>query len=761
MNFFKILLLSFIILFSNLLIAQIGNKDKQPSKAIYIYEQPVNCSLSTASLISNIKQNRNIDLIKEKFNLISIQNQIYVSAFIYTSENFKNTELSKYGIKLNGNQNYIRSSLIPINEIENLLSLEGVLYVDIGNKVEPQLDEVLQQTWVNWVHDGFDLSQSYTGNGVVIGIIDKGFDYTHPTFYGDDFSQYRISRIWNQIDTGTHPIGYNYGNEIIGSTEILNKLNDDLVINGQIVERGSHGTHVAGIAAGSGSILSENFKGVAYNSELVLCTHGNTVQIADAIEYIFDYASSVGKPAVINMSIGSNIGPHDGTSYLDKKIDEYSGEGKIIVGSAGNTGDKKLHLDYNFSENEIIQSFINFSSNSTPSGIGSNTIDIWGEAGDDFTVALNIYNIDSDEYEDYTDYISTSTDGTYVFSLQDNDPMFSDEVPVTIIVEHSNPNNNKPHIIIEFDNTDQNESGDIYDFIMLEIVGSNTKIDAWLQKQYYSSFSDLGFTVSSVVDGNTNSTIMEVGGTANSIISVGSFTSKNEFTNIFGNLITTNSEIGEIADSSGIGPTIDGRIKPDITAPGEYVVSSVNSFDSEIYDASSDTSHLVDEIIGENYNWYFSAFSGTSMASPVVAGIIALMLEANPTMTPAEIKQQISENAWIDNYTSNVPNNIWGYGKIDAHETIKSLETLLSIENIDQDNFMLYPNPTNDFVNFDNSILKFKNLEVINLIGQSILKLNLEDSNQNKLDISNFEKGIYLFKFSNKNDLRTLKIIKE
>ena len=253
---------------------------------------------------------------------------------------------------------------------------------------------------------------------------------------------------------------------------------------------------------------------------------------------------------------------------------------------------------------------------------------------------------------------------------------------------------------------------------------------------------------------------MEIGGTANSIISVGSFTSKNQFTNIFGNLITTNSpEIGEIAYSSGIGPTIDGRIKPDITAPGEYVVSSVNSFDSGTY--NSNTSYLVDEIIGENYNWYFRAFSGTSMASPVVAGIIALMLEANPTMTPPEIKQQISENAWIDNYTGNVPNNIWGYGKIDAHETIKSIETLLSTEDIDQDNFMLYPNPTNNFVNFDNSILKFKNLEVINLIGQSILKLNLEDSNQNKLDISNFEKGLYLFKFSNKNDLRTFKIIKE
>jgi subtilisin family serine protease len=759
----KNLVFAFALLCSSSLVAQISNinfktkNNKHSSNAIQSFKTPLNASLSTASLISKIKQKKSINSIKEEFHLFNHQNQFYVSAFVHTGENFDKSKLFEHNVKINGNdETKIISALIPISEIENLLNVEGIDYVEIGEKAEPQLNEVLQQTWVNWVHEGFELNQSYTGNGVIIGIIDRGFDYTHPTFYNTDYSQYRISRIWNQIDIGTPPIGYDYGNEIIGSEEILNKLNDNIIINGEdyseLLGIDSHGTHVAGIAAGSGSTLSENFKGVAYNSELVLCTSVEPAKISNAIEYIFDYASSVGKPAVINMSLGSNMGPHDGTSSLDKKIDEYSGEGRIIVGSAGNTGDKKLHLDYNFSENETIQSFINFSSNSTPSSKGSNKIDIWGEAGDDFSVALNIYDIDSDQYEDYTRYISASENAIFNYTLYDYD---GDEVTVDIVAEHSNHNNSKPHIRITFNNDDQDSDlGDIYDFIMLEIVGSNTKIDAWLEKQYFSSFSDLGSTVSSVVDGNTNSTIMEIGGTANSIISVGSFTSKNQFTNFFGDLLTIDTEIGEIADSSGIGPTIDGRIKPDISAPGEYVVSSVNSFYSGTYD-TSDTSVLVDEIIGENYNWYFSAFSGTSMASPVVAGIIALMLEADPTLTPTEIKQFISENAWTDNYTSNVPNNIWGYGKIDAHETLKSLESILSFKDSTQHSFIIYPNPTSSIINIEHD---FTTAKVYDFSGRELFK-----SKSKTIDLSELPSNIYLLRlFDNSNKVLGIsKIIKE
>ena len=223
------------------------------------------------------------------------------------------------------------------------------------------------------------------------------------------------------------------------------------------------------------------------------------------------------------------------------------------------------------------------------------------------------------------------------------------------------------------------------------------------------------------------------------------------------------------ANFSSLGPTVDGRTKPDISAPGNRIVSSISSYDNNYnspssgqFDNTATYSDIVSGLTNGNNEWYFGAMQGTSMSSPMVAGIVALMLQANPSLNFSEVKAILQSTALTDEYTgSPIPNNTWGFGKVNAQAAIQNIETSLSINDFGVDNFMLYPNPTNDFVNFDNSTLKFKTLEVINLIGQSILKLNLEDSNQNKLDISNFEKGFYLFKFSNKNDLRTVKIIKE
>jgi subtilisin family serine protease len=171
-----------------------------------------------------------------------------------------------------------------------------------------------------------------------------------------------------------------------------------------------------------------------------------------------------------------------------------------------------------------------------------------------------------------------------------------------------------------------------------------------------------------------------------------------------------------------------------------------------------------DDVVYSDGTAKFALLQGTSMAAPVAAGITALWLEAYPNLTTADVRYIIQETAKTDEFTESfitTPNRYWGYGKIDALAGLQLIESSLFLNDYEHENFILYPNPTNDYVNFDNSTLKFKNLEVINLIGQSILKLNLEDSNQNKLDISNFEEGLYLFKFSNKNDLRTFKIIKE
>ncbi len=733
----------------------IAKKTKKATKASYVYKQPNNCSPYTAMLIADIKNKGRTDKLVEKYNLTERENKFFVSAFIKVSDELNKSELYDLNIKLNTQAGNIYTAIIPVENLEKLFLIEGVEYVEIGHKAEFQLDEARSATWVDLVHDGYNLSQSYTGDGVIVGDIDCGFDYTHPTFYNADYTQYRISRVWEQNETGTPPPVYSYGNELVGESTITS--------DGYDITNSSHGTHVTGIAAGSGSILSDAYKGVAYESEIVLVSlHSPPADtyIADGISYIFDCADFAGKPAVINISLGNHFGPHDGTSFFDQYCDAMVGEGRILVGAAGNDGFFKLHLNYDFGSNEeTVYSFIEFlgSSNNTN---GSTFIAIWGEAYTDFTIAVNICNIDNQVYEDYTPYISTSTDNTYNYTLIDSDPTDSDECIVSITVEHSNPFNNKPNVKIYFDNTDQDEPGDIYDYVEIEIKGSNTSFDAWCCSEG-PIFTNKGFA-SPRLDGNTNTTIAEIGGTGNSIITVGAYTSKNNYYDFQGinHNIPYYVENGEIAPFSGLGPTVDGRIKPDITAPGNVIVSSVNSFDAQY---TSTSTEVVDGVNDGTTTWWFATMQGTSMACPMVTGIVALWLEANPNLTPDEIKQFMQNNAWTDSYTGSVPNYTWGYGKINAHETIKAIENTVGVATFNKNNKLsIFSNPSNGQIILNINDETMANIQIFDLLGKIVYSKqikNIKNKTVVKIDISNNSQGIYFVKVYNDNIVKVKKII--
>ncbi len=627
------------------------------STAIQAYTKPDNCSPTTAITIQKNTTFFQENLLKNT----SIKNdKKIVSAFVKVSEVFDNNELQDLNLHINSKAGNIFIIEIPIDNLSSLAALENVEYIEIGHKVLPKLDNALSDTWVDWVHDGYNLSQPYTGDSVIVGIIDCGFDYTHPMFYDSLYSEYRISRVWEQEDiTGPPPTGFSYGTELVGKSTILNNKCSDSF--------GNHGTHVAGIAAGSGSSLCSLYKGVAYNSEIILVSYKSEslatfhTNVADGISYIFNYADSKGKPAVINMSLGSHIGPHDGTSLFDEFCDNIVGKGKILVGAAGNEGYRALHLDYTFETQDTVFSFVEFP-DSANNNNGYTFIDIWGEENKDFTIAVNIYNTNADEFADWTKYISTANDSTFNDNLKGI-------CPILISVEHSNPQNNKPHIYVEFDKSAQDEPGDSCDYILLELIGKNTTIIAWCSQSGEAVFTDKNY--SNVINGDSQCTIGEIGGTGKSVISVGAYNSKNSFTNYQDETYDFSFDVGDIAYYSSLGPTVDGRIKPDIAAPGSVVVSSVNSFDDEYNSANK---YTVDNVnIGEHY-WWFAIMEGTSIASPMVTGIIALWLEAKPELTPNEIKFYMPNNTWTDYYTGTVPNNTWGYGKINAHETLKALE---------------------------------------------------------------------------------------
>ena len=630
------------------------------------------CSPSTAILIKelNIRERKSLGLsheLEKKYLLQEINNQFYVNAFVKLNTDYDIKTLKNLGVKIYDNTTRITTAHIPVNKLKYIINLEEVEYVQIAKQVNLQLDSARTSTRTHLVHKGQQLSQSFFGNDVVVGIIDKGFDYTHPTFYDSTHTKFRIKKVWEQKSDGTTPSDFDYGKEISGDSNIITWANDIEFDGSNWVSRGSHGTHVTGIAAGSGAYTDGIYKGVAGESDIIIVsTTLFDVDIMDGISYIYNYAQSVGKPCVINMSIGHQIGPHDGTSMFDQYCDNIVGQGKILVGAAGNAGDENLHIKKSFTGNDtLIYSFVKFP-NGDHETDGSTIIDIWGTPGTNFRVAVNIYNANSYLFEDWTPYIDANSNSVYFDTLYDDDTFFPDDCIVKIASESSNPNNSKPHIIIE--NLDNSSQDDDFRYAMIEIIAYSGTVDIWANS---AEFSNNGYSYP-VVSGNTNHTVGEIGGTGNSIITVGAYTSKNNYTDYSGinHNIDFYTSIGEIAPFSSIGPTVDGRTKPDIIAPGNVVVSSVNSYDSN-YPSSSQ--NVVTRVTDGTNNWYFAQMQGTSMAAPMVTGIIALWLEANPNLTPSQIKQFIQNNAWTDSYTGSVPNYTWGWGKIDAHEGIKQI----------------------------------------------------------------------------------------
>lgn len=189
-------------------------------------------------------------------------------------------------------------------------------------------------------------------------------------------------------------------------------------------------------------------------------------------------------------------------------------------------------------------------------------------------------------------------------------------------------------------------------------------------------YSDIGFNSLTNISGVPQYSFAQPGHSVSwpanlpNIIGVGATGYKNTITNIAGQ---TNADMidfapdqpGYIAKFSSCGPTFDERIKPDVVAPGLNINAAYNSFYAD-YDYIS--KYLTSTVQYNGKTYHYLAESGTSMASPVVAGVVALWLQAKPDLTPAEVLEVIRETSTHPNNTLAYPNNTYGHGQIDAYQ---------------------------------------------------------------------------------------------
>ena len=672
-----------------------------------------------------------------------IQGNYYLSAMVKVNSIVNEPDFKNLGVKIGTKAGNIWTVQIPETKLNDFILLNGIDYIQLDEPIYANLDMAKKTTRVDSVHAGIGLPMAYTGKNVVVGILDVGIDYSHPTFYDTLGNSYRIKKVWEQKSNGTPPSGFAYGNELLDSLNMINAGTDNALQ--------THGTHVAGIAAGSGYGTNlVKYRGVAYESDLIMVgitppstqwTSAGMSDIIDGMSYVYNYAASVGKPAVVNLSWGCTIGPHDGSSLFSQACDNLTGAGKLFVISAGNNGTNNVHVKKSFTATDtLLKTVINFS---TALPQKKTWVDIWGDQSQVFKVKLSLYNAITLVSETRFFTLNNTSIDTFIVGNSNDTCYFK----MSLIASDYNL---KPHVLLDiYSKTTRN--------LCLTVQSYTGTVHAWegyVEKSsgIYGSFTTGG--IPGAIAGNTDYTIGEMACT-NSAITVGAYASKVTYTDIAGSNWSYNSyvNVNKLVPFSSHGPTTDNRNKPEITAPGLTIASAVSIYDTAYTSTGSSRTNVVKSFVSplNGQTYYYGEMSGTSMSSPMAAGIVALMLQVNPLLTPSQVKNIISQTAIKDTYTTATPNPVlWGDGKINAYQALKQalLNTNIQTINNQINNFEIFPNPNNgEFtiqkILLDNSIV---DVSVYSSTGELVfLKKDIMNNHhtQFKLSLSQLANGVY------------------
>jgi subtilisin family serine protease len=568
-----------------------------------------------------------------------------VSAIIVLAAGQTPQDLAAYDVTVGTVSGDMLTAMIPVARFVELAESGVCATIDVGEKQNLMMDNARENLGIDQIHAGMNLPQGYDGSGVVVGIIDVGFEYCHPAFYDTTGTTLRVKRVWAHKDsTGTAPAGYNYGSEYTTLSQMMTAGTDDT--------SATHGSHVASTAAGCGAPSGDgaNYKGIAKGADIVLVPAIlDDPHIMDAIQYIYSYAQSVSKPCVINMSFGSMVGPHDGTAVEDRFLSSFVAQHPdsiVLVASAGNSGNDQVHLEKHFStEDTLLTTRLMYDLLQNKNGM----VDVWGDKN--FSVALTLVSTTTNQQVDFTGFFTTGIDTSFVVNLLSNS---NDTVSCRFYLSQIDSINHRYNAAVRFGTIPS-----YHQLILTVRCDTLATIHAWCNRVSFNETSLVDGTVS----GDSHYTVSGYGTNSDAVISVGSYATRLGYTTYQGYYYSGASaqEMGDISYFSSVGPTFDGRVKPDITAPGSMIVAACNRFDPM-------------EIVYDTIEWngqieQYTALQGTSMSSPMVTGIVALWMQHNPSLGTDSVRAILHGTAHNDRFTGNcltTPNNTWGHGKVNA-----------------------------------------------------------------------------------------------
>ncbi|AUO15648.1 S8 family peptidase [Clostridium taeniosporum] len=500
---------------------------------------------------------------------------------------------------------------IPLKSVNKLATSDSIQYIELPQSLYEADMEGNRATCVPKAVSTYNLS----GNGILVGFVDSGIDYMHPAFMDVD-GKTRIEYIYD-LSSGKKV----YDKETINRA--IKSPNPFSIV--PVLDNTGHGTHVAGIASAGGNI-SRTYKGAAPDASIAMVKAARgawilSSQIMKGIKFLVDKSKELNMPLVINLSLSTNNGAHNGSSLLEQYISTVSNLERVtIVIAAGNEGDASHHTNGNFD-----------------SDLDEVQIRTFNVASDENTVVINLYK---SILPDVSLKIISPT-GQISRNIEIREGYFNGAIGrdrYDIYVSGPKPFelNNEIKIIISSIGSNYLISG----VWKLEIVALNDyrgKFSIWLP------ISE-GLNPQTKFLEPTNYNTLGIPATVGNVIAVGSY----------------NSLTNTLSSFSGRGPRLpDLLIRPDVVAPGVGILGPVP-------------------------NGGYDSKTGTSMAAPQVSGICALIMEFgivkgnDPYLYGQRLKYYLIRGANRARTDIEYPNPLWGYGVVCAYDTLYNIEIILS-----------------------------------------------------------------------------------
>ena len=592
-----------------------------------------------------------------------------VESFVVLADGGSVADVEAAGAVVTNEIGRVLIAKIPVDAIETLAGLDAVERISISRPVRVLNDVAREVTHTDMLHAGTGLDQTYTGEGVIVGIIDDGIDFNHIDFMDEDGNS-RVVRAY--CANSNSWVG---GGETYDTPEDIAKLETDDYTY-------THGTHVAGIAAGS--YTGNGLQGMAPGADLYLCGLGASMTTSDMIaraDEVVSYAREVGKPVVINFSLGSNTGPKLGTDEVAMALDEMADDGVIFVFAAGNEGDVNLYINKPYNNPSGEEQFKTMLM--TPDG-----------SSDLYMCKATCYTRQPSSVQFVV--VDTST-GNEVYESEVLSPEDGQSHSISSLGRYF-----RGILYVTFDEVEDLQEITIEPSMLYSMDGSSRyrvavkfygeqgdEMNMW-SDGYMLVFDDGGDP--QYTAGTPDCSINEMA-TGSKTISVGAYTTKLSWTSVNTqnyNYTDESAELWTMASFSSYGRDMNGVDHPTIVAPGFGVASAFSRY------VSNSRQETVSQVTanGDTYSWGMNA--GTSMACPVVTGIIATWLQRNPELNVEDIKYIFAATAQKPEKFGQGVEAQWGpNGLIDAYA---GLGSCVGVENVSASGrhegmLLVYPNP--------------------------------------------------------------------